>query len=38
VGVPPGKYLLHIAHYSEFQELNAEVREGACVIANSSLR
>jgi hypothetical protein len=35
LGLPPGKYTLHIAHHPELQGLNAEVKEGACSVANS---
>jgi hypothetical protein len=35
LGLPPGKYTLHIAHHPELQGLNAEVKEGECSVANS---
>ena len=37
LGLPPAKYTLHIAYHSELQGLSAEVKEGVCVIANSTV-
>jgi hypothetical protein len=32
--LPPGKYILHVAHHPDLQRLNAEVNEGGCSSAN----
>jgi hypothetical protein len=37
LGLPPGKYTLHIANRPELQGLKAEVKEGVCATANASV-